>query len=75
MTMAMTINGDNDDEWRHWSINNDDDHNAKHHWKSDEVLMTVWPLPLMTPPIGRYEKYKMCMKKTFLYLQMLWNEY
>ena len=29
----------------------DDDDNTKCHRKSDDVLMTVWPLPLMTLPL------------------------
>ena len=28
----------------------DDDDDAKRHLKYDDILMTVWPLPLMVPP-------------------------
>ena len=30
----------------------DDDDDAKRHCNSDVVQMTIWPLPLMTPPLG-----------------------
>ena len=30
----------------------DDDDDAKGHWKSDDVLMTVWLIPLKMPPLG-----------------------
>ena len=30
----------------------DNDDDAKRHQKSDDVLITVWPLPLMTPPLA-----------------------
>ena len=31
----------------------DDDYDAKRHWKSDQVLMTVWLLPLMMQSLGQ----------------------
>ena len=31
-------------------IDNDDDE-VKRHWNSDDVQMTIWPLPLLTPPL------------------------
>ena len=34
----------------------DDDDDTKRHWKSGDVLMTVCPLPLMTPPLGPLNK-------------------
>ena len=33
------------------TIDNDDD-DAKCHWNYDDVQMMIWPLSLMTPPLG-----------------------
>ena len=49
----MTTNNDNDDESSLITINDDDD-DAKFHWNSDDVLMTLWLLSLMTPPLAIY---------------------
>ena len=38
-------------------IDNDDD-DAKHHWKSDDFLMMLWPLSLMMPPLDFWTYYK-----------------
>ena len=61
MAMLMSTNDDNNDEWRMTSLImiDDDEDDAKRHWKSVDVLMTVWPLPLMTLPIdGDYLSLK-----------------
>ena len=49
---------DDDDKWQwRWRISSlkmidDDDDDAKHHLNSDDVQMTIWPLSLMTQPLG-----------------------
>ena len=39
---------------------------AKRYWKADDVLMTLWPLSLITPPIGPVGNFRTSITLVFL---------